>query len=129
MRMASVSKHLEVKRKNESFVQFLDGSGYCEWQITGTFYAGLHLMHAYLHNQHRVKDRQMENHRALFGAIGKHCSTEILEDYRYLYNQSILVRYNCISVSSIRVQYVKEEYKLLNKLCVINPDESIPPTA
>lgn len=127
--MASVNKHLEVKRRNESFVQFLDGSSYCEWQITGTFYAGLHLMHAYLHSQHKVEDQQMANHRALFSAIGKHCSAEMLEDYRHLYNQSVAARYNCINISPTRVQYAREVYKLLRKLCMVKLDESATPTA
>lgn len=117
--MASVKKHLEQKEKNEEFAAYLENSKYVDWQIVGIFYAGLHLVKAYLHNQYNISDKDLRTHNDILKNVDQYCTEAIAKSYRFLYRESRTARYECINITSIQLQMTKQMYKSLHKECII----------
>jgi hypothetical protein len=115
--MASIKAHMEKESENKRFANFIKDTEFTDWEITGIFYAGLHLMSAYLHKKCHVSDEKINRHKKMIGVIKDNCDDKIGQKYVALFKLSLLARYECIDVSS-KVEYAKETFHALENVCI-----------
>lgn len=115
--MASVKEHMKKNQKNKDFAYYIDDTDYSEWEITGLFYAGLHLMNAYLHKNYNINDSTIDRHKKLKKIIESKCTYGIQQKYDSLFKLSLQARYECIDVSK-RVEYAKQTLSALENYCI-----------
>lgn len=104
--MSTAKEHREQAEHNEFFVSNLDNP-FWDWAVTGTFYAALHYVDGFLMLRgdnppgHAERNYTIQNDPAL---------SKIWFEYKQLYNDSKLARYEIHKFSQAEVRLLQDNY-------------------
>ncbi len=90
--MPTIDEHECKYKHNMDFISSIEGKGFEDWQITGCFYAALHIIQAKLHLIKNVPDEQMGSHEDTKEII-KQNFKDVCADYTSLLSLSYTSRY------------------------------------
>ncbi len=110
--MPTKEEHLAKAGHNEDFVKDI-GNPYFGWQITGTFYAALHYIEAYLakNNVH------FTDHTVRTSYVQKEAQLRnIYVDYRELLNESRSARYEAVPFAQADVTRIQRSFARIKAL-------------
>lgn len=114
--MATVAAHAAQANHNQNFLESIDAGLFPDWVITAAFYKAVHIVEGLL-----VRKGLASGSHARRNETIKRRFPDVWYEYRPLYNQSRIVRYNCVNILTSDVAQALARLEAVERVVAATP--------